>query len=43
MTNPHPAPGRTRWGVLAAILGLPALALTALLTLLALWILLADS
>ncbi|MFC8387485.1 hypothetical protein [Streptomyces sp. NPDC057238] len=35
--------GRTRWGVAAAILGLPALAVTGFLTLMALWVLFGES
>jgi hypothetical protein len=31
--------GRTRWGTVAAILGVPALAVTGFLTLMALWVL----
>ncbi|WP_158801338.1 hypothetical protein [Streptomyces sp. NRRL S-37] len=42
--GPPEAPrGRTRWGVAAAILGLPALAVTGFLTLMALWVLFAES
>ncbi|MGW4021405.1 hypothetical protein [Streptomyces sp. NPDC005009] len=35
--------GRTRWGVAAAILGLPALAVTGFLALMALWVLFGES
>jgi hypothetical protein len=39
MTAHHTTAGRTRWGVVAALLGLPALALLGLLSLLAAWVL----
>ncbi|MFD7685768.1 hypothetical protein [Streptomyces sp. NPDC059781] len=42
--GPAEAPrGRTRWGVAAAILGLPALAVTGFLALMALWVLFGES
>ncbi|MFD7701419.1 hypothetical protein [Streptomyces caelestis] len=34
--------GRTRWGVVSAILGLPALAVTGFLALMALWVLFGE-
>lgn len=35
--------GRTRWGMVTAILGVPALAVTGFLALLALWVLFGES
>lgn len=35
--------GRTRWGMVTAILGVPALAVTGFLTLMALWVLFGKS
>ncbi|MER7740307.1 hypothetical protein ABTX34_18635 [Streptomyces sp. NPDC096538] len=45
MTGPEGAEapqGRTRWGVVTAILGLPALALFTFLLMMAVWVLVSD-
>ncbi|MDQ0779746.1 hypothetical protein QF026_008212 [Streptomyces aurantiacus] len=42
-TEPPEAPrGRTRWWMVAAILGVPALAVAGLLTMMAAWVLFGD-
>ncbi|MFI1419550.1 hypothetical protein ACH4VX_16400 [Streptomyces sp. NPDC020731] len=40
---PEAPRGRTRWGVVTAILGVPALAVTGFLALMALWILFGET
>ncbi|MES5819480.1 hypothetical protein [Streptomyces sp. RG80] len=39
MAHDHGTTGRTRWGVVAAILGLPALLLCGFVTMMAAWVL----